>query len=722
MINSTRYWEKRMATPQTTPKLVRFGPFEVDLSQQELRKSGRKIKLQQQPFQVLALLLQQSGQIVEREQLRQAVWPSGTFVEFDRSLNTAIKKIRQALGDSAESPRFIETLPRKGYRFIAPVSAATLASPAPAPPRIFWRAFWVAGSLMVGLGGVAAAMWMANWHGQQPETSAMPVPFTTYPGIETQPSFSPDGGRVAFSWNGEKGDNFDIYVKQIGAEKPVRLTTDPAADSRPAWSPDGRSIAFVRDMPDGKLGILVAPGIGGPARQLTETREASANPRNFAPAWTPDGKWLAFPDRDTDNPADETSSIYALCPGTGEKRRLTHAPAGVLDMTGAFSPDGRSLMFRRWTHHGAELYLLRLSPDLTPAGEPAQITNDGRFASSPAWTRDGREIVYVSLGAGTAGSVWRVTVNPAAKPRRLTVVGNRVRTLALGGSGNRLVYQLGSVARNTWRIELNASGVQANPPVQMVASTLPDGAPAYSPDGRRIAFSSARTGHEELWISAADGADPRPLTGLKAKHLGPPRWSSDGKNIYFDADAAGNFDIYAVEPDGANLRRLTDHPADDVLPSVSSDGQWIYFASKRSGRWEIWKMPRNGGAAVPVTSNGGYTAFESPDGKYIYYAKSAGIGSLWRCPATGGPEQAVAAPVLGNSLTPSRSGIYFARPAVSGGNAIEVYVFTTGKIRTVAKTRQPVYWFLSVSPDQRFLFYSEIAQTGSDLMLLDNLP
>ena len=128
-----------MATPQTTPKLVRFGPFEADLSQQELRKSGRKIKLQQQPFQVLAWLLQHSGQIVEREQLRQAVWPNGTFVEFDRSLNTAIKKIRQALGDSVESPRFIETVPRRGYRFIAPVSAAAPAPPTPASARRFRR-------------------------------------------------------------------------------------------------------------------------------------------------------------------------------------------------------------------------------------------------------------------------------------------------------------------------------------------------------------------------------------------------------------------------------------------------------------------------------------------------------------------------------------------------------------------------------------------------------
>src|SRR5271157_196514 len=127
-----------MAGQDAVPKVVQFGMFEADLSAHEVRKSGRKIKLQEQPFQVLAWLLEHAGEVVQREQLRAAVWPEGTFVEFDRSLNTAIKKIRQALDDSAENPRFIETLPRKGYRFVAPVSwrATAAAAPASAPPKM----------------------------------------------------------------------------------------------------------------------------------------------------------------------------------------------------------------------------------------------------------------------------------------------------------------------------------------------------------------------------------------------------------------------------------------------------------------------------------------------------------------------------------------------------------------------------------------------------------
>jgi len=709
-----------MGASVSDPRLLRFGVFELDLSARQLRKYGRKLKLQDQPFQVLVMLLQHAGEVVEREQIRQALWPAGTFVEFDGSLNTAVKKIRQALGDSAEHPRFIETLPRTGYRFIAPVSGAAPAVPPPAPSRTWRREYLMAATIALAVAGAAASWFLVSLRGPE-ETFAVPVPFTTYPGIETQPSFSPDGERVAFSWNGGTGDNFDIYVKQIGTERPLRLTTDPASDTRPSWSPDGRLIAFVRDLAEGKRGIFVVPGIGGSERKITEIHQDLAWPRYYAPAWTPNGKWLAFPDRDADNPADETSSIYALCLDTGERRRLTHAPTGVLHMTAAFSRDGRSLLFRRWTNAGAEVCLLRLSPDLRPADEPVRLTSEGGFASSPAWTWDGREIVYVRLGVGTRGTVWRVPVRPPGKPRRLTVAGDDVRTLAVWGRGNRLVCEHVLMDRDIWRMKLDASGGPVGPPTRLIASSFPDGAPGYSPDGNRIAFASARSGHQELWVCSNDGSDPVPVTFLKARQIGPPRWSPEGKRIFFDGNAGGNFDIYVVEPDGRNLRRLTNHPANDALPSLSADGHWVYFASSRSGRWEIWKMPVEGGEAAQVTSNGAWIAFGSPDGKHLYYAKSPGVGSLWRCPAAGGPEQEIATPVLGNSLTFSPRGIYFARPPEPGaGNAIELYSFATGQIRTVATTPRPVYWFLSVSPDERFLLYTETAQLGSDLMLVED--
>jgi hypothetical protein len=144
----------------------------------------------------------------------------------------------------------------------------------------------------------------------------------------------------------------------------------------------------------------------------------------------------------------------------------------------------------------------------------------------------------------------------------------------------------------------------------------------------------------------------------------------------------------------------------------------MYFTSSRSGRWEIWKMPLRGGAAMLVTTNGGWVSFESADGKYLFYAKTPGVGALWRRPMAGGPEQEVTAPIVGNSVAVSSRGIYFARPpAPGGGNVIERYSFATGQIRPVAITPRPVSWFLDVSPDERYLLYSEMPQIDSDLML-----
>ena len=709
-----------MAASDTAPKVVQFGMFEADLSAREVRKSGRKIKLQDQPFQVLALLLEHAGQVVDREQLREAVWPDGTFVEFDSSLNTAIKKIRQALGDSAENPRFVETLPRKGYRFIAPVSCAAPVVPASVPPGAFRRTRWIGVIIASGLGAVAIAWFLANRH-SQPEAVVAPVPFTTYPGMETQPSFSPDGERVAFAWNGGKGLNFHIYVKQIGTEKPLQLTNSPALDSRPAWSPDGRLVAFIREFPDGRAGIFVVPGIGGPEKIVAESRRAMTMRRSFSPAWTPDNQWLAFPDQDSDNPADQTSSVYALRLGTGERRRLTQAPAGALDLTGAFSRDGRSLVFYRLQPAAAEVYVLRLSRDFQPEGQAEALTSTGTFTTSPAWTPDGREIVYVSLGVRSAGTVWRVPVRPPGKPTRLRELGDDIRTLAVSGQGNRLVFERALVDRDIWRIDVGAPPGQAGPPVRLISSSYPNGSPSYSPDGHRIAFASARSGHNELWICASDGSDPVQLTSLNGGQVGPPRWSPDGKRIFFDSNAGGKSRIYVIGEDGRNLRRLTDQAANDALPSLSADGHWIYFASSRSGQWEIWKMPAEGGEATAVTSNGGYVAFESPDGKYLYYARSLGAGSLWRRSLAGGPEREVAKPVLGNSLASTRHGIYFARPpAPGGGNEVGEYTFATGQVRTLATTPQPVYWYLSVSPDERFLLYTGTAPLRSDLMLVNN--
>ena len=206
------------AFPSTT--LVRFETFEVDLRTGELRKAGVKLKFGGQPFQVLAILLERPGDIFTREELQKRLWPD-TFVDVERNLNTAVNKIREVLGDSAESPRFIETLPRRGYRFIG-----TLEPPEQSQalvehgwkPRRRWRKIAAVALAIFVFGAIVTYRWHRQQRPQEQEILTA-VPFTALPGQATAPAFSPDGSRIAFS----RGDH--IYLMNGDGTAEVKLTS-----------------------------------------------------------------------------------------------------------------------------------------------------------------------------------------------------------------------------------------------------------------------------------------------------------------------------------------------------------------------------------------------------------------------------------------------------------------------------------------------------------------
>ena len=256
--------------------VIHFGPFEVDLEEGVLRKHGTKIRLQTQPFQILAALLETPGKVITRDELRRRLWPKDTFVDFEHGLNAAVARLRQALGDSAEQPRYIETLAKRGYRFTAKVAGPVIekgeelpASPVAAKHK---AAPWIAAAVLLGAGG--ALVFVVISHPAAPK-ALHPVPLTTFRGMEVNPALSPDGNHVAFAWNGEKQDNFDIYVMSIPSGAPTRLTSDPAEDTSPVWSPDGHTIAFLRRLGDGHSGLMLVSAVGGPEHKIAETRRTT---------------------------------------------------------------------------------------------------------------------------------------------------------------------------------------------------------------------------------------------------------------------------------------------------------------------------------------------------------------------------------------------------------------------------------------------------------------
>jgi len=581
--------------------------------------------------------------------------------------------------------------------------------------------------------GIVGALWFSRSAHKAPESTLTAVPFVTYPGFQGIPTFSPDGNQVAFSWDGEKRDNFDIYVKLIGTGgPPLRLTSNPAGDYSPSWSPDARFIAFVRDLSREKAAVLVIPALGGPERKIAEIFSPSATELPSPNlAWSPDGKWLAVSDRAS--PTDP-SALCLLSVETGEKRKLTSPSAQVFgDGAPAFSPDGRALVFSRWNDFSiGDLYLLNLgSPDdPKPTGEARRVTFENRGAFSPAWTADGREIVFTD-GEG----IWRADTGskgPDTKARQITSLGGNVWGLAVSTHGQRLAYVHRIFQSNIGRA--NVPGLDGGPssgngrspktlgPTSFISSTRSDSAPQYSRDGKRIAFMSNRSGFPEIWSCDSDGSNPQQLTSFGGPDVTTPRWSPDGSRIAFDSNEGGQYDIWVVDSNGGKPRRITNHPANDGNPSWSRDGRWIYFDSARTGQAQVWKIPANGGEPVKVTFDGGYAPVESPDGRFIYYLKSLSDTDVWRISIDGGQSTRVLEGLTEyRNLAVLESGLVFVPSR--NASSLQLLSFASGKISPLANFDRPISFGalggLAVSPDRPWILYTQFQQAGTELMLVD---
>jgi eukaryotic-like serine/threonine-protein kinase len=606
--------------------------------------------------------------------------------------------------------------------------SGTLSAAPPRQRRPGRRLIW-AGALLAAFSLGVCTLWFMRSPTKLPEAALNPVPLTTYPGVQERPSFSPDGNQVAFVWNGEKQDNFDIYVKMIGTNgPPLRLTSDAALDHGPAWSPDGRFIAFLRVLPSGKSAVLLIPAIGGLERKIAEIFTDSPP---FPPTWSPDGNWLAISQKDSKT---EPFALSLLSVDTGEKRRLTSPPKKFFsDFDPAFSPDGHSLAFSRSIDPQSaglsDLHLLALSDGWKPVGEPRQITFGNLGAQNPAWTTDGRDIVY-SVGSMVSRGLWRISVfghaAGRAEPQRLPSVGDDAFEPTISRSGHRLAYVHSFSHGSIWRMAIpGLDGKDLRPlnqPTPLISSTRDDLLPQFSPDGKKIAFQSGRSGSLEVWVCEADGSNAVQLTSFGGPDVTTPRLSPDGERVAFDSNAAGEFDIYVVGVNGGKPQRMTTDPANDGNPSWSHDGQWIYFDSARTGAQQVWKMPANGGEAVQVTKDGGYAPLESPDGKFLYYTKALFSGSLWRIPVEGGEASKVLDGLtFYENWAIADGGLFFVPTAnKTGDSSIQFLSFATDKISNIATFEKTLLWGLTVSPDGKWIVSGQERQSGSELMLVEN--
>jgi Tol biopolymer transport system component/DNA-binding winged helix-turn-helix (wHTH) protein len=722
-----------------------FSNFELDLRARELRKHGARIKLQDQPFQILALLLEKPGEIVTREELCDRLWPGDTFVDFDHSLNSAVKKLRQALNDDPDVPRFIETLPRRGYRFIAPLrhgSAPALASaelsesasgsseeeqaqhpaqPSIAPARPIarprhWK-LWAAGTVGFVL-ALALVAWFRPWRTSHVAASEpiRLVPLTSFSNDFSKGSFSPDGNQIAFEWDGDQPNHeTDIYIKQIGIDKPLQITSVPGYNFFPTWSPDGRYIAFLHGGHNEHPGIFLVPALGGPPRRVHEfTQDPKCKP---GLSWSPDGKFLIF----SDQLGDEPGSVKQLALEDLSVRQLSNPPVpSAGDWSAQFSPDGKSIAFIRDTKDVDDIYVMPAS-----GGTPRRLTFDNRLMVGLAWTPDSKEVIF-SSNRGASWGLWRISAVGGA-PERLSVGSDGAYMPDVSLKRNRLLYASGFWNENIWRIPIGL-GHHLGKPERLIFSMGLEEGPQYSPDGKRIVFQSGRSGNFEIWRADADGANLMQLTSFGGPLTGTARWSPDGRQISFDSRPGPHANIHIISADGGPARRLSNDTSDDAVPSWSRDGKSIYFASDRTGSWQVWKRTLDGRPPVQVTSNGGFAAFESLDGKSIYYTKFDNKG-IWQVPVDGGPETQIVDDPPGDYwgyFAVGPDGLYFIADTGTPPKHKPGFKFfdsATRKITVMGDMEKGPYEGapgLSVSPDGKYLIYVQVDEVRNNLMMAEN--
>ncbi len=523
-------------------------------------------------------------------------------------------------------------------------------------------------------------------------------------------------------------------MKLVGPGEPLRLTTNPAWDESPAWSPDGRRIAFLRFSKQLVASVIVIPALGGAERKIADvTMRVPETPTMVRRikhvetpgdiAWSPDGKWIAFGGCPV---GEHDAGIWMLAADGNEKRRLTTARRQEFGhWAPAFSPDGGKLAFvRERSLWATSMNVLPLSPGFQAAGAPARMTGELGIQGL-AWMPSGSDVAFSSGGHLGISRMWRLHVPPVpggnVTAPELLSFGERATAISISKSG-RLVYAEQFRDSNLWKATLDGEHVSGNQPI--LRSTFDEETPNYSPDGKRLAFASTRSGTEEIWVADADGSNAAQMTSVRGPQCSNPRWSPDGRVILFNSRREGSSDLYLLSPDTGEIHRITDDPAEEVQPRWSRDGRWIYFGSNHTGRVEVWKMPASGGAPARITKQGGIAASESSDGRFLYYAKDTGAPtSIWRVPVDGGKEEFVVGGLSYalNFVAGSRGLYFLALGKSQQDTTIDFFEYVTGKRTTLLHVGKKPFVGMALSQDQKSLLYSVIDSAGANLMLVDNL-
>jgi serine/threonine protein kinase len=578
---------------------------------------------------------------------------------------------------------------------------------------------WMKISAWTLVGAVCAIAVAFSYYRIRPQLdppAITPVPFTDYPGFQNCPTFSPDGSQIAFTWSG------DLYVKTINSEKLLRLTEHPSFWVCGAWSPDGSQIAFIRisaaratgaNSTD-DTGIYLVPSLGGPERKLRSTQGGWGGV-----TWSADGKWLAYPDHPAPagviRPTDP-NRIFVLSLDSLENRQIPHADECLAEMLPEFSHSGDRLAYvclLKTNDNEFGIYTVSVS-----RGSPkllSRFTGGWDFPGGMAWTADDKRLIVARPHTGNDLELNEVAL--ADGTLRKLSFGRDSSSPAISVKGDRLAYSHFNGHVSIWRKDLRHTETAG---VKLMSSTYEQAGPQYSPDGKHIVFSSNRGGADEIWISDADGTNLVRMSDSKSAKAGSPRWSPDSLKVAFDSRESGHPEVYIVDILERLPRKLITNVSDPTTPSWSHDGKWLYFEATSEQR--IFRCPAGGGDAIALSTDSGSYPFESYDGETVFFVSPPDSVDLHmvsiRQPGTSLAVKGMP-PLNGRSqYTVVPGGIYFV--PTSAPKSIQYFDFASRQIRKVSELDKETVNGLSVSPDGRWILYTQGEESNANIMLVDH--
>jgi Tol biopolymer transport system component/DNA-binding winged helix-turn-helix (wHTH) protein len=654
----------------TTHKLLRFGVFEINLTTEELRNSGTLVKLAPQAFKLLVLLAGHAGEIVTRDDIQKLLWGGETFVDFDKGVNKCILLIRNALNDRADRPLYIETIPRRGYRFLAPVKSKTVevtpgvleSGPGMAPVALVKERLAAAPPATIASAAVqepanteSAAIKLEPGHAHvRAETFDIGI-------LSPQRSYKRFIAAIAAllivvlaailvlrgPWSTKKANSKErVMVADLSQLPPIEVVPAAAVEGKqgsPALSPDGNQVAFAQY--NGEKGLGIYTTIIGSDQALRLTKNAG----DCCPTWSPDNRSIAFI-----RYSEEGTSIYVTSAIGGTERRLYTGTSEIaakdagarnrllLNAQGislSWSPDGKVLAFPesfpgeiRTRIAFLSLSDLSVRPFTSP---PNQERDDG-----PAFSPDGSMLAFARGGAGGRGSDLFVVPVKGGEPKRITS-GNSGVSPVWTQDGRDLVFSSASERGflGLWRI--SASGGTPSPVIGLSSVAF---SPSISRTGNELVYQHS-VGSDNIW--RLNLKDETHSTGPAVRVISArgsnwrPSFSPDGKKLAFESDRLGYSDIWECDSDGSNCGQVTSLRGTAGTARWSPDGRYIAFECQIRSYYQVYvvEVPAGTPRVVPTFpgSDNGAPNW-SRDGQWIYFYSDREKGplQLWKISFKGG--------------------------------------------------------------------------------------